>query len=187
MLDAGDQAPDFSLKQLDGTPARFESGAASNQRLIVFFETDCPTCLLMFPYLNRLSRELGEATILGISQDGERETRDLIEGIPIEFPVVLDPDLAVTRLYDPIAVPTIFLIDAEGRLVQTLSGFDKRVLNAIATAMAGKPVTIADAFDGRLRQIWLRSGILSSCKAQQRNLMPDVARAPHASNLMMAS
>lgn len=134
---------------LDGTASRFENGAQSKPRLLVFFETDCPTCRLTIPYLNRLWRELGETTdILCISQDGERPTRELVEQAPIEFPVALDGGLGISRLYDPEAVPTLFLIDGDGRIVQTLSGFDKRALNEIATAMAGTPLTIAEPFDG---------------------------------------
>jgi len=134
---------------MDGTASLFESGPQSKPRLLVFFETDCPTCRLTIPYLNCLSRELGEASaILGISQDGERSTRELVEQAPIEFPVALDSDLSVTKLYDPVAVPTLFLIGSDGRIVQTLSGFDKRALNEIATAMAGTPLTIAEPFDG---------------------------------------
>ena len=149
MLDAGDQAPGFSLTRLDGTSARFESGAQSRSRLLVFFETDCPTCRLAIPYLNRLARELGKASdILGVSQDAERSTRELVEQAPIEFPVALDVNLAVTKLYDPLAVPTLFLVGSDGRVTQTLSGFDKRVLNEIATALAGAPLVIAEPFDG---------------------------------------
>ena len=149
MLDAGDQAPGFSLTRLDGTSARFESCAQSKSRLLVFFETDCPTCRLAIPYINRLSRKLGEAAdILGISQDGEHPTRELLAQASIEFPLALDRDLSVTKLYDPVAVPTFFLIGADGRITQTLSGFDKRALNEIATAMAGMPLVIAEPFDG---------------------------------------
>ncbi|HSB12718.1 MAG TPA: TlpA disulfide reductase family protein [Blastocatellia bacterium] len=148
MLEVGDQTPRFTLQSLGGADERFEAGQ-SKPRLLVFFETDCPTCRLAIPYINRLSRALGEsADILGISQDPERPTRELIEQAPIEFPVALDNELTVTRLFDPVAVPTLFLIDADGRIVQTMDGFDKRALNGIATAMAGKPLVIAEPFDG---------------------------------------
>ena len=149
MLDSGDHAPGFSLTRLDGTASRFESGPQSKPRLLVFFETDCPTCRLTIPYLNRLARELGEGSeILGISQDDGHPTRELVEEAPIEFPVALDVDLAVTRLYDPLAVPMLFLIGSDGRITQTLGGFDKRALNEIATAMSGAPLVIAEPFDG---------------------------------------
>ena len=149
MLETGDQAPSFSLSGVDGLEFSVVRGSQVQARLLVFFETDCPTCRLAIPYINRLSRELGEAgAILGISQDPEHPTRDLIEQAPIEFAVALDGDLSVTKLYDPVAVPTFFLIGNDGRIVHTLSGFDKRALNEIATAMAGKPLVIAEEFDG---------------------------------------
>src|SRR6185503_18881477 len=120
MLDAGDQAPVFSLRGLNGTAYRFESGAQPMPRLLVFFETDCPTCLLTIPYLNHLARALERSSlILGISQDGERETRELSTQAAIEFPVVLDDALEITKLYDPVAVPTLYLIDRNGVIIRT--------------------------------------------------------------------
>jgi peroxiredoxin len=149
MLDAGDQAPGFSLTRLDGTTSRVENGSLPKPLLLVFLETDCPTCRLTNPYLNRLFRKLGDgATILGISQDAERPTRQLVEQTPIEFPVAVDVDLSVTRLYDPVAVPTLVLIGSNGRIVQTLSGFNKKALNQIASTMAGGQLVIAEPFDG---------------------------------------
>jgi len=149
MLETGDQAPSFSLARIDGEKFTITSGSQSRARLLVFFETDCPTCRLAIPYINRLSREIGEAgEILGISQDPEQPTRELIEQAPIEFAVAIDNDLSVTKLYDPVAVPTLFLIGDDGHIIQTLSGFDKRALNEIATTMAGKPLVIAEEFDG---------------------------------------
>ncbi len=149
MLEAGNEAPRFSLNRLDGSELRFESGTQAKTSLLVFFEIDCPTCRLTIPYLNRLWREVGEGSrVLGISQDAETSTRELIEQAPIEFQVVIDSDLVITKLYDPVAVPTLFLIGTDGRIIQTLSGFDKHALNEIATAMAGKPLVIAEPFDG---------------------------------------
>jgi peroxiredoxin len=149
MLETGDQAPGFSLVRLDGVSELFEAATLSKPRLFVFFETDCPTCRLAIPYINRLSRELGDSSaILGISQDGEAPTHELIEQAPIEFPVALDRDLSVTRLYDPVAVPTLFLIGSDGLIAKTLGGFDKRAFNEIATAMSGAELVIAEPFDG---------------------------------------
>src|SRR6185503_8921719 len=149
MLGAGDQAPHVSLTAINPTPPQSDDSSKSGCRLLFFFETDCPTCRLAIPYVNRLSRELGEGSeILGISQDGDRPTRELIVDAPIEFPVAVDSDLAVTRLYDPVAVPTFFVIGSDARIVKTLDGFDKQALNEIATVIAGKPLVIAEPFDG---------------------------------------
>ncbi|MCI0485114.1 MAG: TlpA family protein disulfide reductase [Blastocatellia bacterium] len=152
MLEINEQAPEFSLPALDGTLWRLES--QGRPTLLVFFETDCPTCRLTIPYLNRLARELGEAraSVVGISQDGERPTREMAEQLPIMFPVVCDRDLKVSRLYDPLAVPTIFLLDRKGKIIHTQTGFDKDELNLMAElcceeAGAGRFV-IAHPHDG---------------------------------------
>src|SRR5262249_12148978 len=105
MLQSGGSVSFFSLPQLDGRDWRLERGIPA---LLVFFETDCPTCRLTIPYLNRLAQALeGKAEIVGISQDGEASTRELVEQAPIKFRVVLDRDLRVSRAYDPQAVPTL--------------------------------------------------------------------------------
>lgn len=150
MLEINDQAPAFALKQLDGATFRFN---ADKPTLLVFLETDCPTCRLTIPYLNHLTHALGdEVTIIGISQDDERPTRELVEQAPIAFPVALDHGLRVTRLYDPIAVPTLFLVDTQGRITHTLDGFNKQTLNAMAAAMSDAigraPLVIAKPYDG---------------------------------------
>src|SRR5262249_42383823 len=133
MLQSGSSAPLFSLPRLDGGDWRLQRGKSA---LLVFFEPDCPTCRLAIPYLNRLAQAPdGKAEIVGISQDGEASTRELIVRAPVEFPVVMDRDLNVSREYDPQAVPTLFLIDAGGKIARTSVAFDKAGLNAIAAEM----------------------------------------------------
>src|SRR6185369_3576467 len=147
MLDKGDSAPAFSLDRLDETSLHFES-ASERPRLLIFFETDCPTCRLAIPYVNRLASIIDSEQILGISQDGKRPTRELIKQTQINFPVVLDRDLKITKQYDPIAVPTFFLVGLDGVIQKTLGGFDKSELNQIASIMNGAPTVIAEPFDG---------------------------------------
>ncbi len=150
MLKPDSSAPLFSLSRLDGRDWRLERGKPA---LLIFFETDCPTCQLTIPYLNRLAQALdGKAEIVGISQDGEVATRELVEQTPIKFPVVLDRDLSVSREYDPQAVPALFLIDDTGKITRTSVAFDKTELNAIAAEMFNaigvEPFELAGRRDG---------------------------------------
>src|SRR5262249_3870308 len=82
----------------------------------------------------------------------EFQTRDLVENLPISFPVALDRGLDVTRQYDPQAVPTLFLIDQDGRVAQTMIAFDKAELNSIASMLcsfAAEPsFVLAERHDG---------------------------------------
>ena len=154
MLRTGDHAPQFALLQQEGRSRRYNSSAGRWLTLLIFFETDCPTCLLTLPYLSRLAETIGESfpAIIGISQDPETATLDLIQQMSINFPVVVDHDLSLSRLFGPESVPTMFLVDAEGRVVRSEVGFDKNALNSIAEEMlrsgGHEPIEIAAQFDG---------------------------------------
>jgi peroxiredoxin len=154
MLEVGDKAPLFTLPLIADECLSEISNDTGLPTLLVFFEADCPTCHLTLPYLDRLHERLGEEAvdILGVSQDNEAATRQLIEQLPIKFPVVLDTDLQVTRSYDPLAVPTLFLVSKDGEILYTQIAFDKNDLNTIAAMLceAGnrQPFILADKFDG---------------------------------------
>ncbi len=147
------QAPPFSLRRLDGTAWNLPNETAERPVVLFFFETDCPSCRLSVPYLKRLADWLDDsAAVVGISQDPADVTREIVSRLGIDFPVLLDADLSVSRLYDPLAVPTLFLLDCDGRIVRHHTGFEKASLNALAGALAtllGKQaVTITDPYDG---------------------------------------
>ena len=133
MIEAGQKAPEH------GSPRRH-----IEPYLLVFLETDCPTCRLAIPYLNKLARQT--APVIGISQDSEILTRQFAEQTSIAFPVEVDRDLQMSRAYDPVAVPAFFLINVDGHVIRTQIGFSKEELNALAADMGREP--IADPYDG---------------------------------------
>jgi peroxiredoxin len=110
--------------------------------LLVFFETDCPTCQLALPYLNALSGD--SVQVIGLSQDDEASTREFVRQMKIGFPVELDRGLKITRAYDPQSVPTFYLLDEDGQVQRTLIGFDKNGLNELALALGHAPIAPAD-------------------------------------------
>ncbi|MBI3654620.1 MAG: TlpA family protein disulfide reductase [Acidobacteria bacterium] len=153
MVKVGDHAPHFSLPLIDSA-AVFSQASNPKPVLLIFFESDCPTCHLTIPYLNRLTQELGNPSpvVLGISQDDEKVTRELMRQLAIAFPVALDSELQVTKAFDPIAVPTLFLINGDGEILDTQSAFAKTDLNRLAAklcrALNREPIVIAEKFDG---------------------------------------
>ena len=154
MLTPGDSAPDFSLRRLDGTDWRLDEEAARGPLLLTFIETDCPTCRLTVPYLKRLAEVLGPNghRVVAVSQDGAQETRELVDAYDVSFPVLLDIDLDVSRSYDPLSVPALFLVGDGGRIELSEVGFHKGDLNSAAEKILsglGLPVrTVADLDDG---------------------------------------
>lgn len=152
MLQVGDRVPAFTLPRVDGghREVSFERGPT----LLVFVETDCPTCRLTLPYLEKLVARLrgSDAEVLCVSQDGTEPTRRLATEVAPGVPMLLDQALAVSRGFAPPFVPALYLIDRHARVARTEVGFDKATLNTLAAELslaAGVPPGIlADAYDG---------------------------------------
>ena len=126
------QAPQFSLTALDGSSWR-----QTGRTVLAFIETDCPTCSLALPYLNRLN---GSADIVAISQDNPEATRELANRLELRFPVLLDADLEVSRQFDPVSVPTLYLVDENSQIERTIQGFSKADLNDLASHLGSEPI-----------------------------------------------
>ena len=203
MLTPGDSAPDFSLRRLDGTDWRLEDEAARGPLLLTFIETDCPTCRLTVPYLKRLAEVLGPNghRVVAVSQDGAQETRELVEAYDLSFPVLLDMDLDVSRSYDPLSVPALFLVGDGRRIELSEVGFHKGDLNSAAEKMLsgfGLPVwTVAELDDGaplmkpgcasrHLESAMAVGAVEASGEASPEPIDLRPERAPRASRLTLA-
>jgi peroxiredoxin len=119
-----DQVP--NLLSLPG----YRSG---EKALLVFFETDCPTCQLALPYLNALGNDAVQ--VIGLSQDDDARTQQFVKDMGISYRVAVDSGWKFTAAYNPQSVPTMYLLDESGQVLQTLVGFDKAGLNALAKAV----------------------------------------------------
>lgn len=154
MIEPGAEAPTFELKSLDGPPQVLGPGNGSGPTLLAFLATDCPTCQLTFPYLDKLEKQISAkgGHVIAISQDGPKATRRFAEQVGGELPIALDAKLDVTRDYDPVAVPTLVLVDADFKVTRTDIGFSKKALNEIGRAMAEavgvEATVIAEEQDG---------------------------------------
>lgn len=107
-------------------------------RLLAILQTDCPTCRLITPYLNSLSK--GDVPVRGISQDDESATREFARQMEVTFPLERDPAFEISKRLGVTTVPTLFLMD-EDRVVRQEPGFDKDALNEIAALLGRAPVT----------------------------------------------
>jgi hypothetical protein len=107
-------------------------------RLLLFLQTDCPTCQLVTPYVNTLAQN--GVSVQGVSQDDDATTQEFVRRLGITFPVEPDIGLALSRQFDPLAVPALMLLNDHGGVIRSEIGFDKDGLNAIAVALGHHPV-----------------------------------------------
>lgn len=121
LVHAGEKAPGFSLKDLDGKEVAFRPGTGK-PALIAFWSVFCPTCKELVPEIDKSSVRHGAAVrVIGVNLDGKRFTnaiRSFLKETGLRMPVGLDDlrnDFFVAS--DPFGVektPTLVLVDGAG-------------------------------------------------------------------------
>jgi peroxiredoxin len=138
-ISPGNSAPGFSLKGLDSKEYSLHSLTQKGPVVAAFFKISCPVCQFTFPFLERLYKRFGGdgATFLGISQDDARTTKSFASEYGVTFALALDDKgYPASNAYGLTTVPTIFLIDTDGKVKVMCVGFDKKGLETIATELA---------------------------------------------------
>ena len=114
----GHLAPDFALKTLEGKTVRLSELRGKKVVLINFWATWCPPCRLEMPTMQKIYSEYKgrgfEILAINIEPDALQEIREFVKELRLTFPVLLDPDMKVTRKYRLIGLPISFLIDRQG-------------------------------------------------------------------------
>jgi peroxiredoxin len=124
-LARGVPAPDFVLPELDTGSMRTLGDLRGRVVLVNFWATWCKPCEDEIPAMGRLYGALdGEPfEMLAISVDDDPEAvRAFRDRLGIPFPILLDPDEEVSRLYQTTGYPETILVDEEGRVVERYVG-----------------------------------------------------------------
>lgn len=119
------RAPEFSLKTLEGKTVKL-SDYKGKIVIIDFWATWCPPCRKGIPDLVDLQKTYSkDLVVIGISLDQDRTIKDLkpfIQNYGINYPVVLG-DEKVVRDYGGVnAIPTSFIVDQKGFIVDSHVG-----------------------------------------------------------------
>jgi thiol-disulfide isomerase/thioredoxin len=119
------KAPDFSLNDINGNVVRL-SDFKGKVVILDFWATWCPPCRKGIPDLIALQNKYNnDLTVIGISLDQENTIKDVVpfyKNYGINYPVVYG-DGKVVQAYGGIeAIPTSFIIDREGNVVNKYVG-----------------------------------------------------------------
>ena len=140
-----DPAPDFQTKDLDGKDLSL--GANKGKVILLnFWATWCGPCRAEIPGLVELqNRYKDQLQIIGmvVDEDDENNLRDVVTTERINYPVALTTP-EVRLAYGGItALPTVFVINPEGRVVQKHVGlFNPALYDAEIRALLGLPVAV---------------------------------------------
>jgi alkyl hydroperoxide reductase subunit AhpC len=168
-LHIGDIAPDF---EADTTKGHIKLHDWASDAWVFFFSHPAdftPVCTTEMGRTAQLAEEFAKRNVkpLGLSTDTVEEHKKWIEDVndtqntTLDFPIVADPDLTISKLYDMIhpgesateAVRTVFIIDPQKKLRLTMTypmsvgrNFDEilRVIDALQTADRNRVALPAD-------------------------------------------
>jgi thiol-disulfide isomerase/thioredoxin len=125
-----DQAPDFKLEDLDGKPL---SLSASHGKVILlnFWATWCGPCRAEIPDLIELQKKYSDKLqIIGldVDDDDSTEVKKFVTANGINYPIAMATNEIRSQYGGVAALPTSFVLDSEGRVVQKHEGLRNPLL-----------------------------------------------------------
>ena len=126
-LQPGQQAPEFSLRDLDGEPVSL-SQFKGQVVVLDFWASWCGPCITALPDLRRLKKETADLPVVFLHLSLDRDEaawreaidRHEIKGVHVRADGDWDADVADS--YQVTAIPTYYLVDARGLIPERLSG-----------------------------------------------------------------
>lgn len=119
-------APDFSLPSLDGGTVAL-SELRGQVVLINFWASWCGPCRQEMPLLEQIYQRYENFgfTLLAVNVEPDPNSAQAwLEDTPVSFPVLLDKQNQVSKLYDVIAMPSTVLVDREGKVRYVHNGYE---------------------------------------------------------------
>ncbi|OLN23270.1 thiol-disulfide oxidoreductase [Domibacillus antri] len=121
-LEAGDQAPDFVLTDLDGEQHRL-SDYEGKGVFLNFWGTWCEPCKKEMPYMEKLAKEYeGQVEVLAVNVgESNFQVKNFAEQYGLTFPIAIDKGKEVQETYGINPLPTTFMILPDGTIDQIVT------------------------------------------------------------------
>ena len=122
-VEIGQNAPDFSLTNIDGQKINL-SDFKGKAIILNFFASWCPPCRGEIPDFVELQKTYAGKgfTFIGVSLVDVKESKDFAAKMNINYPILVD-DGKVSDLYGPVrSIPTTFVIDKDMKVVKMYIG-----------------------------------------------------------------
>ena len=120
VLQPGEAAPDFALPAVEGGMVEL-SALRGKSTLFAFVTAECPYCQQLNKQLEAF--ELNENQQLVLICTDEEGARKISETYSFTYPVLIDSAGAIAQAYKTPGVPTVYQVDAAGRVVDLVVGW----------------------------------------------------------------
>ena len=143
LVKVGDKAPDFRVEMFDDTTFTLAS-LEGKVVLLNFWATWCPPCRdelsrVQKDVIDRFVRPDGDFVFLPISRGEARETVAAFrEKMGYTFPMGLDPEQQIYKLYASNYIPRNFLIGRDGKVIALTVGYDEEEFNQFLETIAAQ-------------------------------------------------
>jgi thiol-disulfide isomerase/thioredoxin len=140
-----DPAPEFQVKDLDGKEVSIQE-YKGKVVLLNFWATWCGPCRAEIPGLVDLQNKYKDRLqIIGmaVDVDDENDLRDVMKSESINYPIVIAPGATRMAYGGIIALPTLFVINTDGRVVQKHVGlYNPALYETEVRALLDLPVNV---------------------------------------------
>jgi peroxiredoxin len=136
-LAAGTPAPDFTLPRLDWGELSLAE-YRGRQVLLVFSDPHCGPCNHLAPQLEELHRRVPAVQVLMVSRRGIEANRAKVAEHGLTFPVLLQRQWEISRLYAKFETPVGYLIDEDGIIAAEVAVGADAIQALLARAEAGE-------------------------------------------------
>lgn len=123
-IQVGDSAPDFVLTDLNGNKIQL-SDYRGKGVFLNFWGTWCKPCEKEMPYINNqydVYKNEGVEVIAVNVGEAEVAVQTFVDRFHLTFPVAIDQQDQVMNAYHIGPLPTTFLIDKDGKIVDIITG-----------------------------------------------------------------
>lgn len=126
-LEKGNLAPDFELKSIDGKSMKLSS-LRGKKVIVNMWATWCPPCRLEMPDMEKFyTKNKSEGIeILAVNLTTAEKSRNdvpaFVKAYGITFPILMDENGDVARLYAVTSIPASFIIDTQGVIREKIVG-----------------------------------------------------------------
>jgi len=141
---AGEQAPDFTLKVLQGKGKTLQLSSLRGKAVVVnFWATFCEPCKIEMPWLVELQKKYGPQglQILGVSMDEIEESAvsTFAHNMDVNYPVLMGTDKVADQYGGIDGLPMLFFVDRNGKIVDRVLGLESEssIEVSIKKALAG--------------------------------------------------